>query len=106
MHPRIAVLLVAVALPTLPAVAQVSPTAPPRRTVAIQCERACHRIEACLGRPDRDCRSACVEGMGVWQHAASYASCSERLTCVQIQRSMSMNSGPLGECFTRAARLR
>jgi hypothetical protein len=65
------------------------------------CEAACTHIDACVGRSDPSCRSECLAlGSG-----ASYASCATALSCDDIKRSMQMNEGPLGRCYSASARV-
>lgn len=77
---------------------------PPLTTVAWHCAQACAYIERCVGRHDRECRSICESDLRVTRRAARYAMCARALSCAAIRRSMAMDSGPLGECFTLARR--
>jgi len=36
--------------------------------------------------------------------ARSYGTCIEALSCDQIERGVSMNWGPIGECWSKALR--
>lgn len=72
------------------------------------CTRACERMaKTCdaLDDVNGSCTRSCRSDFGSDPEAAArYAACLESLSCADIQRGMSMDYGPIGECFTRARR--
>jgi hypothetical protein len=94
-----------------------SPRPPPQPVPVAavdECRRGCEYQAACLpaGYPDRD-PAACLADCRA--HLASrdpkdpgarpkqWADCLTALPCADIERSMSMNMGPAGYCYSQAA---
>jgi hypothetical protein len=84
--------------------------APTTPVVVDQCTRACNRQASCLpaGYADRDptgclknCRANLVTRDGD-AYAKSYADCLENLSCDDIEKSMTMDMGPVGFCYSKA----
>jgi len=81
--------------------------APSSTTRKDPCGRVCDRmITQCAAWPSatpESCTADCTrEHAGEPQIALRYASCIEALSCEDIRRGMTMNYGPLGECWARA----
>lgn len=72
----------------------------------VGCAAACDRFRECTAaREDRDaCIAACVKELPEASEARSYGTCIEALSCDQIERGVSMNWGPIGECWSKARR--
>jgi len=76
------------------------------------CERVCAYIEQCApGVRDESCRPDCRAHL-VQDHeprdapARAYERCARALSCEDVARSLSMNMGPLGYCYTSAVYVR
>lgn len=70
------------------------------------CEQAGDHLSACLGRGDeafvRDCEAAFGTDGLPSEGAQIYGSCVLSLTCLEINASLMMAQGPLGDCFVEA----
>ena len=84
------------------------PQNPAAATHSDDCERACSRYTVCTPgwpQPNADeCVADCRGGLAKQQPLAPtrYADCLWKLSCTDIHRSLSMNEGPAGDCYTRA----
>ena len=82
--------------------------APTSTTPDEGCARACERMtKTCAAWTDDDgaCVRSCRSDFGGDGAAAQrYAACLDALPCSEIERGMTMNYGPIGECHTRARR--
>ena len=81
--------------------------APSSTTRKDPCGRVCDRmITQCAAWPSatpESCTADCTRDQGGDpQVALRYAACIEGLSCEDIRRGMSMDYGPLGECWARA----
>lgn len=81
--------------------------APSSTTRKEPCGRVCDRmITQCAAWPSatpESCTADCTsEHAGEPQVALRYAACIEGLSCEEIRRGMTMDYGPLGECWARA----
>ncbi len=81
---------------------------PSSATGADGCVRACERMTtSCDAMDDENgaCVRSCRSDLGGDPEAERrYAACLEALSCEDIRRGMSMDYGPIGECWTRARR--
>jgi len=70
------------------------------------CEEACDRFHACAPSfEDRErCISSCTTDLPDPGRQRAYASCIQSLRCEEIQRGLSMNYGPIGECHSKASK--
>jgi hypothetical protein len=88
-------------------VAAPASNAPASTTSGDGCTRACDRMTSTCSAiaDDGECLRACRSGLGDDPDAARrYAACLEELSCADIQRGVTMDYGPIGQCFTRARR--
>jgi hypothetical protein len=82
-----------------------SSNAPASTNTGDGCARACDRLKTCGGLDDPRCAVSCSRDFGGQVDAARrYAACLDALTCAEIQRGMTMDYGPIGECQTKARR--
>ncbi len=90
-----------------PNVARPTPSSPVHLhpTVApTACQRSCARVETCSQSADPACVNDCEENLARRGADARYEACVAALSCESIARSMSMNMGPLGGCYTHSLR--
>jgi hypothetical protein len=67
------------------------------------CARACDRMtKTCSALQDPRCVESCSSDFSSAEQKDRYAACIDALSCEDIQRGVSMNAGPIGECFTLA----
>jgi hypothetical protein len=80
--------------------------APQSTTSGDGCERACDRMAECTSTAGErsSCVSSCGRDLGDATAALAFATCLEALSCADIERGLSMDYGPIGECFARAHR--
>ena len=69
------------------------------------CAAACDRFRACTSsvEPRDECLRSCGSEFPDPLRARTYASCIEALSCDEIERGLSMNYGPIGACYSKAA---
>ena len=91
------------AAPTTHATPASSSSAAIARSSDASCEEACSRLATCT-REDASCRTDCESHLASGGRSALYADCLRDLSCEDIQRSMSMNEGPAGRCYSDASR--
>jgi len=70
------------------------------------CERSCDRLAECTtaAQERTSCVSACGRELTDESAARAFATCLEALSCADLERGLSMNYGPIGECYTLAHR--
>jgi hypothetical protein len=68
------------------------------------CGHACDRISTCIG--DKPRNESCVSVCAGFDDSgrSAYDLCIGALSCKEIQDGLSMNYGPLGECWSRGKR--
>lgn len=68
------------------------------------CAGACDHFHACgPGFDDRErCISSCASEFTDPARARIYGSCIQSVSCAELERGLSMDYGPIGECQTRA----
>ena len=70
------------------------------------CERSCERMATCTSTTEdrSSCVSACRRDLTDAAAARSFADCLDALSCAELERGLSMDYGPIGECSTKAHR--
>lgn len=78
-----------------------SPSSAPAAT---GCATACDRFRACTSSFEQrdECVRSCGRDFPDPARARTYASCIAALSCDEIERGLSMNYGPIGECYSKA----
>jgi hypothetical protein len=67
------------------------------------CSRACDRMtKTCAAYRDPQCTSSCAANLHSPEQEDAFASCIDALSCDDIRRGVTMNYGPIGECWSRA----
>jgi hypothetical protein len=67
------------------------------------CTRACDRMTStCRAYEDARCAESCASSFDTDEQAATFAACIDALSCEDIVRGVSMDYGPIGECWSRA----
>ena len=70
------------------------------------CAGACDRFHECTptASDDRDkCISLCAREFSADPaQARTYGSCIQGVSCAELERGLSMDYGPIGECYTQA----
>jgi hypothetical protein len=76
------------------------------QTVPTDCAGACDRFRACAERPfdAAACTRDCQHSLPAPSRAAAFASCVGQLSCDAIDRGLAMDYGPIGACYSHAAR--
>lgn len=74
--------------------------------LAFGCAGSCDRFRECTSAfEDRDaCVLSCQQEFPDSARARVYASCIQATSCEDLERGLSMNYGPIGECSFRAHR--
>jgi hypothetical protein len=83
-----------------------STNTPSNAPAATGCAGACDRFRECTSAfEDRtECVRDCGREFPDPARARVYASCIQALSCEWIERGLSMDYGPIGECYTKAGR--
>ena len=70
------------------------------------CERSCERMATCTSTTEdrSSCVSSCRREFTDAAAARTFADCLDALSCADLERGLSMDYGPIGECFTKAHR--
>jgi len=57
---------------------------------------------ACAAYEDPTCEKSCAANFTSPNQQTAFAECIDALSCEEIQRGVTMNYGPIGECWSKA----